>query len=86
MLYTKFSAPLLNVLPAGFYRAVIFIPIFFVGKDIGKSIKRFAGFNRLPLGLSYVKKVIRAHGGTIVVRNNEPYGCIFIITLPHETA
>jgi len=36
------------------------------------------------LGLSYVKKVIETHGGTVTVKNNNPKGSVFIITLPNE--
>ena len=35
------------------------------------------------LGLSYVHKVIRAHGGTITVEDNNPKGSIFKIKLPY---
>ncbi|NUO03455.1 MAG: ATP-binding protein, partial [Saprospiraceae bacterium] len=34
------------------------------------------------LGLFIVKEVIRAHGGDIVILNNQPKGSIFRVTLP----
>lgn len=34
------------------------------------------------LGLSYVKKVVGAHGGTVAMTDNMPNGSIFTITLP----
>lgn len=34
------------------------------------------------LGLFIVKEVVRAHGGTIAILNNQPKGSIFRITLP----
>lgn len=36
------------------------------------------------LGLSYVKKVIQAHKGSIVVKDNAPVGSIFVIRIPYE--
>ena len=56
--------------------------------------KIFGHFYRIPagnvhdvkgygLGLSYVQKVIRAHKGTITVKDNKPKGSIFEITLPY---
>jgi two-component system phosphate regulon sensor histidine kinase PhoR len=55
--------------------------------------KIFEQFYRVPsgnvhsvrgygLGLSYVKKVIIAHKGSIAVKDNDPSGSVFIITLP----
>jgi two-component sensor histidine kinase len=57
--------------------------------------KVFDQFYRIPtgnvhnvkgygLGLSYVKKVVNAHGGSVSVKDNKPSGSIFIIKLPHE--
>jgi signal transduction histidine kinase len=36
----------------------------------------------LGLGLEYVRATVEAHRGTIIVRNKEPHGAEFIITLP----
>lgn len=55
--------------------------------------KVFGPFYRVPsgnvhnvkgygLGLSYVKKVIEAHKGSISIKDNQPSGAIFIIKLP----
>jgi two-component system phosphate regulon sensor histidine kinase PhoR len=38
------------------------------------------------LGLFIVSQIIKAHGGTISVRDNEPQGTIFVIDLPNEEA
>lgn len=37
--------------------------------------------SQIGLGLAFCKMVVEAHGGTISVRNNEPKGAIFEITL-----
>ena len=34
------------------------------------------------LGLAIAKSAIEAHGGTLMVRNEAPTGCTFIIDLP----
>lgn len=55
--------------------------------------KVFDQFYRIPsgnvhdvkgygLGLSYVKKVIEAHNGSITIEDNQPRGASFILTLP----
>ncbi len=36
------------------------------------------------LGLSIVKRLVEAHGGTIRIDDNEPRGAIFVVTLPCE--
>lgn len=36
------------------------------------------------LGLSYVKKVINAHNGSISVQDNFPQGSVFVIRIPYE--
>lgn len=36
------------------------------------------------LGLSIVKRIVRAHGGTVSVTNNKNGGCTFFFTLPVE--
>lgn len=57
--------------------------------------KIFDQFYRIPtgnvhnvkgygLGLSYVKKVVQAHRGTITVKDNQPLGTILIIRIPYE--
>ena len=57
--------------------------------------KVFDEFYRIPtgnlhtvkgygLGLSYVKKVIKAHKGSVEVKNNQPKGSVFIIRIPYE--
>ena len=49
----------------------------------------YSGANRvadsrrsLGLGLSLCKSIINAHGGTIVVSDNQPHGTVFTFTLP----
>ncbi len=37
---------------------------------------------QIGLGLAFCKMVVEAHGGEITVRNNQPQGAIFEITLP----
>ena len=55
--------------------------------------KVFDQFYRIPsgnvhdvkgygLGLSYVKKVVEAHNGSITIEDNQPRGASFILTLP----
>lgn len=36
----------------------------------------------LGLGLSIVRKAVRAHGGDITIRNMPGTGCVFVIDLP----
>lgn len=36
------------------------------------------------LGLSYVRKIIKAHKGAVEVKDNYPKGSMFIITIPYE--
>ena len=49
----------------------------------------YSGANRLAdsrrslgLGLSLCKSIIAAHGGTITVRDNQPHGAVFTLTIP----
>ena len=54
----------------------------------------FDKFYRLPnsktggtgLGLSIVKGFVEAHNGTIELKNNEPQGAVFLISIPAETS
>lgn len=57
--------------------------------------KVFDEFYRIPtgnvhtvkgygLGLSYVKKVVKAHKGSVEVKDNHPKGSVFIIRIPYE--
>lgn len=36
------------------------------------------------LGLAIVRSIVDAHHGTIAIEGNEPTGCRFILTLPHQ--
>ena len=38
------------------------------------------------LGLSIVKRIVEAHGGTVVISANEPSGTVFTVTLPSAQA
>jgi signal transduction histidine kinase len=38
------------------------------------------------LGLSIVKRIVDAHGGTVVISGNEPSGTVFTVTLPSAQA
>lgn len=38
----------------------------------------------LGLGLSLCKSIVEAHGGSIIVRDNQPHGAVFSFTLPLE--
>lgn len=58
------------------YHRMIFDQFFRVPQGNLHDVKGFG------LGLSYVKEVIKQHGGEIVVRDNEPSGSIFMIKLP----
>lgn len=42
------------------------------------------GTRSVGLGLSVCRAVARAHGGTICVRDRDPRGCVFVLTLPSE--
>jgi signal transduction histidine kinase len=37
------------------------------------------------LGLSIVKRLVEAHNGTIAIRDNEPRGTVFVVSLPQVT-
>lgn len=50
--------------------------------DIGTLIPNVS---QIGLGLAFCKLVVEAHGGTICVKNNQPNGAIFEITLPAVT-
>lgn len=49
-------------------------------RSADKAQKRFGR----GIGLSFVKMVVDAHGGQISVRDNQPRGALFDITLPKE--
>lgn len=36
------------------------------------------------LGLAIVRSIVDAHHGSIEIRSNEPTGCRFVVTLPHQ--
>ncbi len=57
-------------------RATIFDPFFRVNRSRSKTPPGYG------LGLSICKRIVEAHGGTIEVRNKNPRGTIFEITLP----
>jgi signal transduction histidine kinase len=38
------------------------------------------------LGLSIVKRIVEAHGGSVVISGNEPSGTVFVVTLPSAQA
>lgn len=38
------------------------------------------------LGLSIVRRIVQAHGGTVVIEGNEPSGAVFVVTLPSAQA
>ena len=38
----------------------------------------------LGLGLSLCKSIVKAHGGSIIVYDNQPHGAVFSFTLPLE--
>lgn len=40
------------------------------------------GRRSLGLGLALCKSIINAHGGTLVLTDNKPHGCVFTFTLP----
>ncbi|MEG1066846.1 MAG: ATP-binding protein, partial [Erysipelotrichaceae bacterium] len=42
------------------------------------------GRRSLGLGLALCKSIVNAHGGQILVKDNEPKGSIFSFTLPYE--
>jgi len=42
------------------------------------------GSDRTGLGLSIARKVVRAHGGDIQIRNTPGKGCVFVIEIPLE--
>lgn len=52
----------------------------FYTADIGKSDSR----RGLGLGLSLCKSIIEAHGGKLMVEDNNPHGAVFTFTLPLE--
>lgn len=58
------------------YHRMVFDQFFRVPQGNLHDVKGFG------LGLSYVKEVIKQHGGEIAVRVNEPSGSIFMIKLP----
>jgi signal transduction histidine kinase len=59
------------------------------GLPLERAEKLFGAFTQahgdrsgFGLGLSIAKRVIEAHGGTIMVRDASPVGCVFIVDLP----
>jgi signal transduction histidine kinase len=40
----------------------------------------------MGLGLAIARSIILAHGGTIELRDREPYGLVVVVTLPEVTA
>ncbi len=53
--------------------------MFFTGENKIVDSRRSLG-----LGLSLCKSIINAHGGEIMVADNQPHGCVFSFTLPAE--
>lgn len=62
------------------------------GEYLGRVFEKFfrvPGFNRhnvkgYGLGLSYVYLVMRAHNGTVAVKNTRPSGCMFTLEFPGQ--
>lgn len=53
--------------------------MFYIGKNKIADSRRSLG-----MGLSLCKSIVEAHGGTIMVEDNEPHGTVFLFTLPVE--
>ncbi len=53
--------------------------MFYTGRNSVADSRRSLG-----LGLSLCRSIVRAHGGELTLRDNDPHGCIFEFTLPAE--
>ncbi len=62
------------------HRAEIFAPFVRIANGTSQDVKGFG------LGLSQVRAVVALHGGTVEVRDAQPNGALFTVTLPAEPA
>ncbi len=62
------------------HKAEVFAPFFRISNGASRDVKGFG------LGLSQVRAVVELHGGTVELRDAQPNGALFVITLPAEPA